>query len=858
MDFPSGSSRPAATAPGDRRPLPDAPPAFVVRVAGLPVQVLHDLHFERSARLVDEVLARGDRVLSEGRELADRLYTVIGGVDHKPTRYRLLALRRDLHRGRRPKPAHVDAEVRDALPADLDRALARWLSDLEDWAATEARLAEEVTRESARKRLCLRRAAADPAFRNGLVSASPDFRAELGKWLAAGPAPNPRVEGTLVKYLARAAVKTSPFSTLTSTGEGGWSDRADVAHRAGWTRRSVVELNLLLTRAIAEAVGRWPEVRPSLVVRVNASLVEDAAGARFLVRGRDERVVAMRPSPTLRRVLDSFSPGRWYPYDEAVGALRERFAEGTVADVTGLLERLADLGLLEVRLPVADQSGDPLRDLADVLRRHGGQRPADLRRSLAQLRGLLADYARHDTPEARASCADDLDAVARAVATDLRLPTDLVPRKNLFYEDTVLDLDLRLPREHWHVLRPDIGLLHELAGLYDMALPTRLTATAFFAARYGSGGRTDVLTFFRDFAAERPGPPAGLAEVNRLQRRLAADVARCPVGPDGVRHLDPALVLAAAARIGDLAGPARLLTLHCQLVHRAGVPGIVLNDLYRGVSRSLARQVRLRGGEPPRDHAEPDGPLLADVVGATGTNLELRAPLTHHEITCPGGIGERPPAHRIPLGELDVAHDPADGRLRLLRRRDGREVTPQHLGTTALFLLPPVHRFLLEVFGEASYVYLRQGLSGLVWRARTGEVEHVPRLCLGHVVVNRAKWVAAAESVPRRTGDVAAHLVETTRWRRAHGIPERCFVRAVDPAARTRSAIAGKSRKPLYMDFGSPFFAEVLDEVLARRGRLVVFEEVLPDRGDLVVSAGTASYAAEIVLHSTLRGDRRG
>jgi len=80
----------------------------------------------------------------------------------------------------------------------------------------------------------------------------------------------------------------------------------------------------------------------------------------------------------------------------------------------------------------------------------------------------------------------------------------------------------------------------------------------------------------------------------------------------------------------------------------------------------------------------------------------------------------------------------------------------------------------------------------------------------------------------------------------------------VDPATQQRSAIAGKSRKPIYVDLTSPFFVEILDELTSRRGTLLMFEEMLPGHDDLVMTGRAASYATEFVIESVLRCEEHG
>ncbi|HKR50629.1 MAG TPA: hypothetical protein VJT72_13835, partial [Pseudonocardiaceae bacterium] len=190
-------------------------PSFVVRVAGLPMAALRRLRCEATSGVVDELLDLQDRLYVEGEQLSQALYDVVGTMDDRAVRGRLVALRRCVFQARPPKPGVLDDGVWEVLPADLAARIADWQWCLAQREALAARAEATMEAESADKLRTLADVASDDWFQRGLILASPDLYAELVKWLAASPGtrPDDQLQASLAKYVGRAAAKTTPYST---------------------------------------------------------------------------------------------------------------------------------------------------------------------------------------------------------------------------------------------------------------------------------------------------------------------------------------------------------------------------------------------------------------------------------------------------------------------------------------------------------------------------------------------------------------------------------------------------------------------------------------------------------------------
>lgn len=765
---------------------------FGVRVAALPAAGLATLRFERTWALVDELAHTSRRLSEEGATICVALHRLIGDDRRKGLKPLLVGARRAVFAGRRPDRLE---QVMAAVPDEVAERLRAWVACLQQRTAGEAELTEALSAEQADKAGPLRRLAADEGFRRGLSLSSPTLSAELSKWLACPRAvPRRQVLLRLARYVARATVKTSPFATFVISGLGRWDDRDGTLIVSG-EPVTVTEFDLHVVRRLWERLARHPELSEAVEVGVNSSVTEENGHLLFLGAGPGEPLQSMPAEPALLRLLAHVRAAR-----PTLRATRQRTTPDAV-------ERLLEVGLLELRRPFADQAADPLSELAAWLTTVLSSGSPEPLTGLPQVPGELP------ATKAPARTGELLGAIPAGP----RLDTAVAPGVMAF-----------CGRQAWHPVLDDLQAVRLLLGPLDPDLPAKLAATRFFLHCYGLTGAPRFLTFYRDVHTSAPrlrallhhrlGPPADLS---RLRRELWHTLYAAPEEPDGVIAADPALVTKLAAGWPRHISPPGSIACYLQQIDDRHV---VLNTVYSGYGRGTGRIRHLlaRAGAPvpPADPV----PGVAECLGSFGTNLNLR-PATAIAIDYPFTVTEA----ELSLADLRVGYDPVAQRLVLT---DG--MCPAHLGMTSELTLPPALTFLFKIFGEPPLA-MRPA-----WRrgGRPEGVSHRPRLRLGRVVLARACWrMRAAElPLPTKGENEAAYLVRLALWLDRHAIPRRFFARVVSATG------GGKGRKPLYVDATNHFLLLSFTRSISGPDDLVVLEEALPD------PASCRSRVAEFVM----------
>jgi hypothetical protein len=838
---------------------------LVVRVAGMPAVALTRLRDEDSFALAAEVVERREWLATEGSALADALHGAIGASSVGSDKPALVGLRRSVFRVRKPGKREWNSTVAAALPADLAERVAGWVAAFDEWRRRTDRLGEILPAEQEAAVTALRELVRPARFQRALSYASPSLYAETAKWLA-DEARQPRRQSLvrLAKYVARAAAKTSPYSTFTSSGVGTWAEHGPAVRltEAGAVC-GVLELNGYLLWRLRDAILADERLSRALELRLNPSATLDGGIVRFLGPPPAEQIVSVPATPAILSCLRLFDGGSVHTQ----GTLGDRLGDGA----TRFIARLVDIGLLSRQSPFSDLAADPLGELVDWLVRRGKSDTAGL---VERVRFGLNTPAPVNDVEGHLAWRRSLDVAIRDLTARLDLPAELFNGQAFepVHESAVVTGAVgEFSRSHWRPVLADLDAVRRALGAIDPALPLRVSLGDFCAERFGQGSRTPFLLLYealaRDLSARGdavcdlatfvrnlPVPDAALAgarsprlrELSRIRRDLRHVLAP-PDRVDGVHRIEAEALLDLCATWPVWISAPPSVAWYLQAAAKAGTHRVVINAAHggygRGRSRALHLISRAHGSPPPvLDAPIGDSPALAELAGAFGFSPNVRLASVPYEIDYPFTTSVRPARERIAVNALEVVHDPVTGLVRLFARGLPGEVKALHLGMMADVLLPAAARLMSVAFGAGYYP-----VDGLLQPVSLGdplvpnEMRSLGRIEVGRVVLRRARWVVPTHRVPTRAkGEPdAAYLVKLLAWLRGSGIPTRAFVRGLAPGLfaapeqMVLSWLRDKSRKPIYVDFASWYLVMTFERMLKGCGPLVIFEETLPDPEDI-------------------------
>ncbi|MFI5913336.1 lantibiotic dehydratase [Dactylosporangium sp. NPDC051541] len=860
----------------------------VVRIAGLPAGVLRDLRLVESFSLAGSIARALQCLRVESAALSDDLFFTIRGCVPGVEKGALVGLRRAVFQLRAPNGREWNEQVAELLSTDVAERLRDWISRLEQCGRLRAALPDVLARELAAKQAVLRDVVGRPWFRHALSLASPSLFGETTKWLA-DDTHVPR-RGSLVrlaKYAARAAAKTSPYSTFTISGWCSWT-AGGPGVRFGDLRSAVgvLELSGFLQAGLRVALRDDPRLAVALPLRLNPSATAVDGTVRFLGPPPHESIVSVPALPMVLECLRILDDGASLPRAE----LRVALDAGDVPDpgVDRLLDRLLEVGLLERPLMVADLSTDPFGELSSWLSSSGAE---DLGAAIdltgSRLRHpvpvhLIADHIRHQQA---------LGAAVEALGERTDLPVRQLAEQqvDLWHENAVFtERAGQLSASVWRPALADLDVVRRVLAVLDQALPMRVALGAYCGERFGSGSRVPFLTLYEAVArdlARRPPSDGGpvmdeimdrlrtfsgtarpslrdsrlvrLRELDQLRQSLQAAVLTSP-DPDGVIRADADALGRLAATWPRWITAPDSIACYLQTILDGDSLRLVVNAAHGGQGRGRSRALHLireAGGQAPFEAAIVAGrSAAAELGGLFGFAPNVRLAGAPYEIDYPFAVSGRPGGERLPLRRLTVGHDPVLGIASLFGPGVTSPIKALHLGMMADFLLPPAARLLTQAFGSGYLIHAGVPIFTALPSAPTAAtVVRFPRVEIGRVVVRRARWVAPKAQVPMRDkGEPdAGFLLRIAQWLLAREMPSRCFVRMNDAPVADGPGGGGrfdKSRKPVYVDFANWYLVQAFERMLADAGPVIVFEEVLPAVHDAIgPEHGPASVSEFIV-----------
>lgn len=387
---------------------------LLVRIAGLPAEIMESFHSELCTMQIDPLRALRAELQAARAALAETIYPVVSQAS--PTLRRVL-----LDVKRRCFNSQRLARYRDTPPWQALCALvgpsANRVLDLEDaWEGAYSAFLDAYRAVAARERTALTAIATDQRLLRGIALSSTALIENLPRL---GRGQNPRKENqlaaSLLRYVSRTAFKTSPFSTLTGMGLGLIVSESEAGaltlQGSPWVEHSLLRYKRYVLEQDCAMLLRYPPLREQLVVEVNSSLHEILPGQYAFLRPGFWGIQEAEASPSGREGTrepareargeggrEGSSPNgkkmnytppslvevklggpvlAWLlellPREEvSYAALRERLARqftgGVEAQVEATLEKLLTLGMLRLRPPWPTNDAHRERSLLEQLR----------------------------------------------------------------------------------------------------------------------------------------------------------------------------------------------------------------------------------------------------------------------------------------------------------------------------------------------------------------------------------------------------------------------------------------------------------------------------------------------------------
>jgi len=871
---------------------------MVIRIGGLPCDVM-DAFSGPCGERADHIGVLQEDLQDLREQMVDRLHTAIHGAAPEKRRV-LLAVKRDCFNGRPLTPYH-ETPAWAFIEAAANGLANRLLATENELSAAHRDFLAVYEEELNREQEAVAALAVDPVLRCGLAVANPQVAQNQGRLENGARAygrREKRLTATLARYVSRAALKLSPFSTLTPTGLLSVEETDEPLTLVGsdWPQRSLVRLRRHILDRCSDLLLQCPSWRRSLPVSLNDSALRLEDGRTLFLRPsrfvwneetrrlkfQDECLIRVRLPLRLVDRLSSLCGLMSLRYDELAPLLA---AELDLPDkiAAAQIDGLLDIGFLHL---VAPWSSDEMH-LEKTLIRHwelvpGGEVLAALTGELKRLVELQDGFLEARNPVAAfLEMEQSIPRVLESAAAASGLKdVDIKPQGfdyNIYHDvwraSCAGGAIARIGRAGLEEALRSVEPLLRWTRLFDHRIDFQYSLGALMEEHFGSRREIPLLEVFdaaqplwqefmkfhiqgRDTNDQWRATwnPRSLAVLDELAFwREAADrgVNSCLIdGPEGRRVSIDAfhkLLSTIPRRFTEWHGGA------CLFLQPASQDGSlwVLNRLKEGTGRFASRYTPLMQPQVREDYGaalarratfEIDGePVqLLDIHCVRGDTLNLHTLQTPKVLTFPGTHLDIAPERRRTLRDL-VVTIAADG-CPHVRDRAGMRYLPVHLGLCYHDYLPTLVKFL-SVFGP--------GEMGSIFpppqfHSRDG-VTIQERSVIGNVVLHRRSWRVPTEAL-RTILDAACEadgFAAFRRFHKGHGIPEQAFI-----TERIPHRTLGSRFQPQYLDLRSPLFVRMLRSMLASQDETLEFVEMLPTPDMFPKDANGRAWAVELLADS--------
>ena len=704
------------------------------------------------------------------------------------------------------------------------------LTTLLDWAAAEdpRRFLDEVLRL--------------PEVDEALFVASPSLHGSIASWRAQ-PASSARLETALVKYVARASGRATPFGLFSgiSTGTLGAMTSIELAPRSDYRRRTRLDNDYLFV--LCDELLRDPNIRERVTLRPSTSIYRIAGRLRYAAaklegKERNYHLVSVTPTPYLEATLERAATGA------KLGELAAPLVDDeiTLAEARAYVGELIDAQLLVPELGVHITGPEPIDGLIAQLAAAGIEhgRLVEVRGALAALdaRGL------RNPPDSY-----------RAIAASLETLPAKVDLKRLFQVDMHKPAAITLGKRVVGELAAAIAALSRVSKFSETSLAEFRTA---FSERWEDREvpLAEVLDEESGIGFERARGPGSegsplLAKLAFPPGKVVSQTTLRPLDALLLRRLGDREIVLEAKELEAIAGdaePAKLPEAFSTMIRVASADEgeLVLFEGTGGPSgaRILGRFCHLsqeldamtRAHHAAEEALRPDA-VYAEIVhlneGRIG-NILCRPVLRTHEIVYLGVSGA-PREHQLTLDDLVVSV--RGERITLRSRRLGREVIPR-LSTAHNYRLRSlgVYRFLCALAGQGSEQV------GFSWGPLQG-APYLPRVRIGRVIVQRAQWNLGTADLEHVTAAVKAKAAPAVAIARAVAT-----LRDTHRLPRFLMLAAGDNELPIDLD--NPLLVAAFADELAGSSRITL-TEMFPAPDQSVARGPEGMFANEIVVTFT-------
>ncbi|MEK5295756.1 lantibiotic dehydratase [Bacillus sp. FSL R5-0659] len=847
-------------------------PHFLVRIAGKDIESITNMKFSDTISNFKNQNNLFIKIKEQSSKLTNELYYFVKNNNEVIDTKKLLNLKRDIFNLRPEKIEKYDLkDVSSEIVQDINK----WLELMNRYNLGKKKLKDDFDSELIKKRTLFKKIINDDSFIKAIQLSNVHLYDRLLKYLELDDKElkiskkNRHAELSLVNYLNRMILKPTPFSSFTGLGYGFFEEKEQTSIKLDLNHiNSYVNLNLVYLKTIERKLLGIKQVKKNAFISINNTIKKQQEIERinFFVRGKDgtakafsnENFISIKDNKIVDHIIKLLKDRKKMKVNKMISSIRENI--NYKGEILELILYLESIGLVDIHLGLGEQEYDYLNGLVEVLKPIDNKLVQDCLKHLKEISKILSKFSKSNHKERRIYL-NEISKQLKKIYMLLELELYHDSKTSLVFEDVYYNgTDLKLNMGEWQENIKDLAMVGKLMPLFDDNILEKISMGIIFEELYSKDDRVDFLEFYQNYKKyenyqdvwRKVKQSEIYREIKILREEFYNYLKEAIKESKETITIDHSWVKKFTHKFPKIIKNINY-SIYFQIAHCGNKKLLVINKLGPGHGKHFSRYCNLFEKNSNSDFVNSiksnyknisnHDKILVDLNAVMGLNINTHPPLLDNEITYPGCYPNEG-INQIYLSDIEIFYDEKTERIQLFSKRYKKIIELVPLGFLFPMLAPPLYK-VLSSFTQTN------GIEYSFWNKfineNSKEVERLPRLMLGSIVLDRKTWKMPSNIINDQfSEDKTKSFLNIYQLFMSKKIPKHVFLRVANTVdAFSENDILEKDlnswideikktryRKPQFLDSENYFHTEALKKIIQDARGSVTLQEVLPNIND--------------------------
>ncbi|MGE1108175.1 lantibiotic dehydratase [Bacillus wiedmannii] len=864
-------------------------PYYLKRIGGVPLDKIIGLTASNTVTLIRDTLQIEQQLDNIKDDLFHLIFLKVEAEKNPLIRKKLIAIKKNVYKF---KEIDLDCVETEGVPLNIIKFVNKWNVRLRKLKRMQELYPVIYKEELYRIRKDFQEVVKNENLLNGIVLTSQSMYEKTIQYTTT-PIDEQKsrlrkIEPSLAIFLIRAACKTSPFSTFTSTLVEEWDGKENQIGNQE-IRKSFVKINYTLVMRIFDHLLLHNDVMPFCTYHLNSTVSEDNNVISYIINEdkvdktskvfrSNEKLININNNPLIKKIVELLKEEECLTYNQLFLYVNKIFNSSTKTH--SFIKKLNQIQLILPNVCLDQQSENIIEECISKMASFDVGVVRKVCASLSEINKFILLYSDASTNQ-RNIILSKIKNIIIEIAQFLQVdfPKKLI--NNIIYEDSILYKNSAEKKEDWEITLNNIELLQKISPIFDIRFRYQSAVAELFIEKYGEKGVCnnveEFLTLLKPLFDEYlrtliPGyePKFGenlahIKKINKLKKSFMDEFISPTNNGNNVcinkkdieryyKEIPQELKSRTSSHsffVQKTRGENSLAIINQVYIGYTEFFTRFLNYYQKSYINSLKRHLK----EKVFDN---DG-VTIELSSSMGFNANLHPAMGEYELEMSDFPLARQTCNSIKINDLSLVFDKNTKRLVLRHNKIGK-INPFYIGYLTPFYLPSLQKYLTHIF-QSGYI----GLPFHIYNElnlppeEKLSIRKYGRITIGNVVIQRKKWV-----IPRqRFLELEANMSEMQyfyniqKWILENDLPTKFFFKMVPleykdlVKSQDDDNYENTDAKPLYMDLSNPIFVKVFRKLTTTIKYGLLIEEVLPDLGEYIDNSEQENYVEEYILELT-------